>query len=138
MQFRRLGASGLRVPVFSLGGWLTFGGTVKGDPVKEIVKTAFENGELLSRQGGTQSERAVFARNQYDRFGRGVCQWRKRTGDVRTRYRLPILVCLNYVFSSGRVVEELGIRRSDLILTGKIFFGVGRKGPNDRGLSRKQ
>ncbi|GAB1518263.1 hypothetical protein RhiTH_001322 [Rhizoctonia solani] len=82
MQFRRLGSSGLRVPVFSLGGWLTFGGTVKGDPVKEIVKTAFENG-------------------------------------------------------NGRVIEELGIRRSDLILTGKIFFGLGRKGPNDRGLSRK-
>jgi hypothetical protein len=39
---------------------------------------------------------------------------------------------------SGRVIEELGIRRSDLILTGKIFFGQGRKGPNDKGLSRKQ
>ena len=45
---------------------------------------------------------------------------------------------LSLVYFSGRVIEELGIRRSDLILTGKIFFGVGRKGPNDRGLSRKQ
>ncbi|TFY65774.1 hypothetical protein EVG20_g5317 [Dentipellis fragilis] len=44
MPFRRLGPSGLRVPLFSLGGWLTFGGTVNGDPVKEIVKTAIENG----------------------------------------------------------------------------------------------
>jgi hypothetical protein len=34
MPFRRLGPSGLRVPVFSLGGWLTLGGTVLGDPVK--------------------------------------------------------------------------------------------------------
>jgi len=52
MPFRTLGASGLRVPVFSLGGCkslplyrfvrncpdeeqgLTFGGTVHGDPVK--------------------------------------------------------------------------------------------------------
>ncbi|KAG8751275.1 hypothetical protein FRC11_009541 [Ceratobasidium sp. 423] len=92
MQFRRLGSSGLRVPVFSLGGWLTFGGTVKGDPVKEIVKTAFENGEL-----GLDNLSKIL----------------------------------------GRVLEELGIRRSDLILTGKIFFGIGRKGPNDRGLSRK-
>lgn len=40
--------------------------------------------------------------------------------------------------SSGRVIEELGLRRSDLILTGKIYFGLGRKGPNDKGLSRKQ
>jgi aryl-alcohol dehydrogenase-like predicted oxidoreductase len=40
---------------------------------------------------------------------------------------------------SGRVIEELGIRRSDLILTSKIFFGQSdRKGPNDKGLSRKQ
>ncbi|KAG2037558.1 hypothetical protein BDR03DRAFT_1010609 [Suillus americanus] len=44
MPFRRLGPSGLRVPVFSLGGWLTLGGTVVGDPVKEIIKVAFENG----------------------------------------------------------------------------------------------
>ncbi|TFY80497.1 hypothetical protein EWM64_g3511 [Hericium alpestre] len=44
MPFRRLGPSGLRVPLFSLGGWLTFGGTVHGDPVKDIVKTAIENG----------------------------------------------------------------------------------------------
>ncbi|OSD00846.1 hypothetical protein PYCCODRAFT_1436909 [Trametes coccinea BRFM310] len=34
MPFRRLGASGLRVPVFSLGAWLTYGETVVGDPVK--------------------------------------------------------------------------------------------------------
>ncbi|RXW23071.1 hypothetical protein EST38_g2772 [Candolleomyces aberdarensis] len=44
MPFRRLGNSGLRVPVFSLGGWLTLGGTVVGDPVKEIIKIAWENG----------------------------------------------------------------------------------------------
>ena len=34
MPFRRLGPSGLRVPVLSLGGWLTLGQTVVGDPVK--------------------------------------------------------------------------------------------------------
>lgn len=44
MPFRRLGPSGLRVPVFSVGGWLTLGGTVIGDPVKEIIKTSFEAG----------------------------------------------------------------------------------------------
>jgi len=37
----------------------------------------------------------------------------------------------------GRAIKELGYRRSDLIISTKIFFGVGRKGPNDRGLSRK-
>ncbi|THU89043.1 voltage-gated potassium channel beta-2 subunit [Dendrothele bispora CBS 962.96] len=44
MPFRRLGYSGLRVPLFALGGWLTMGGSVTGDPVKEIIKTAFDHG----------------------------------------------------------------------------------------------
>ncbi|KAJ7123457.1 voltage-gated potassium channel beta-2 subunit [Mycena epipterygia] len=43
MPFRRLGPSGLRVPLFSLGGWLTLVGSVPVDPV-EIIRTAFENG----------------------------------------------------------------------------------------------
>ncbi|KZV71021.1 Aldo/keto reductase [Peniophora sp. CONT] len=47
MVFRRLGFSGLRVPVFSLGGWLTFGATVTGDTVKDIVRTAIENGVCM-------------------------------------------------------------------------------------------
>ena len=37
----------------------------------------------------------------------------------------------------GRVIRELNLRRTDLIITTKIFFGT-RKGPNDTGLSRKQ
>ncbi|KAF9029106.1 Aldo/keto reductase [Hymenopellis radicata] len=44
MVFRRLGRSGLRVPLLSLGGWLTVGGTAIGDPAKDIITTAFENG----------------------------------------------------------------------------------------------
>ncbi|KIO32216.1 hypothetical protein M407DRAFT_66957, partial [Tulasnella calospora MUT 4182] len=44
MQFRNLGNSGLRVPVLSLGAWLTFGHVVEGDPVADIIKLAFENG----------------------------------------------------------------------------------------------
>lgn len=37
----------------------------------------------------------------------------------------------------GRVIKELGLRRTDLIITTKLFWGV-RGGPNDGGLSRKQ
>jgi len=36
----------------------------------------------------------------------------------------------------GRVIRELGLRRTDLVITTKLFFGL-RKGPNDGGLSRK-
>jgi len=101
MPFRRLGSSGLRVPLFSLGGWLTLGGTIKGDPVKEIIKTAFENGinmfDTAEEYASGQSE-----------------------------------------IEMGRVIKELGLRRTDLVITTKLFWGIKRDtNPNDTGLSRK-
>ncbi|KAK7051461.1 hypothetical protein VNI00_004435 [Paramarasmius palmivorus] len=99
MPFRRLGPSGLRVPVFSLGGWLTYGKSVNGDPCKEIIKTAFENGinmfDTAEAYNKGESEKEM-----------------------------------------GRVIKELGLRRSDLVITTKLFWGV-RSGPNAGGLSRK-
>jgi len=100
MVFRNLGPSGLRVPVFSLGGWLTYGGTVKGDPVKEVMQAAFEAGiNMFDTAEGYEA---------------GECEK-----------------------EMGRVIRELGWRRTDLIISTKIFFGVRRQGPNDKGLSRK-
>ncbi|KAJ6526815.1 voltage-gated potassium channel beta-2 subunit [Mycena capillaripes] len=99
MPFRRLGASGLRVPLFSLGGWLTIGGSVVGDPVKDIIKTAFENGinmfDTAEDYSKGESEKEM-----------------------------------------GRVLKELNFRRTDLVISTKIFWGP-RTGPNDTGLSRK-
>ncbi|KIJ11346.1 hypothetical protein PAXINDRAFT_15742 [Paxillus involutus ATCC 200175] len=101
MPFRRLGPSGLRVPasVFSLGGWLTLGGTVVGDPVKKIIKVAYENGI-----------------NMFD------------TAEGYAKGRSEV--------EMGRVIRELGYRRTDMVITTKLFFGT-RSGPNDTGLSRK-
>ncbi|PPQ96794.1 hypothetical protein CVT26_006208 [Gymnopilus dilepis] len=100
MPFRRLGPSGLRVPLFSLGGWLTIGKTVVGDPVKDIIKTAFETGinmiDTAEAYADGKSEEEI-----------------------------------------GRVIKELGIRRTDLVITTKIFWGVRHESPNDTGLSRK-
>ncbi|KAF9440935.1 Aldo/keto reductase, partial [Macrolepiota fuliginosa MF-IS2] len=99
MPFRRLGPSGLRVPVFSLGGWLTLGGSVIGDPVKDIILTAFENGinmiDTAEGYASGKSEQEI-----------------------------------------GRVIKDLGLRRTDLVITTKLYFGT-RKGHNDTGLSRK-
>ncbi|KAJ3576085.1 hypothetical protein NP233_g649 [Leucocoprinus birnbaumii] len=93
MPFRRLGPSGLRVPVFSLGGWLTLGGSV------DIIEAAFDNGINMI--------------------------------DTAEGYAAG-----NSELEIGRVIRELGIRRTDLVITTKLFFGT-RKGPNDTGLSRK-
>ncbi|KAL6301379.1 NADP-dependent oxidoreductase domain-containing protein [Sparassis latifolia] len=99
MPFRRLGPSGLRVPLFSLGGWLTLGGSVTGDPVREIIKTAFDNGinmfDTAEGYAGGKSE-----------------------------------------IEMGRVIKELGLRRTDLVITTKLFWGT-HGSPNDTGLSRK-
>jgi len=100
MKFRNLGASGLRVPVYSLGGWLTYGGSVAGEGVKDVIKAAFEGGiNMIDLAEG---------------YAEGNCE-----------------------LEVGKAIKELGHRRSDWIVTTKIFFGVGRKGPNDKGLSRK-
>ncbi|KAJ7048332.1 NADP-dependent oxidoreductase domain-containing protein [Mycena amicta] len=99
MPFRRLGPTGLRVPLLSLGGWLTLGGSVTGDPVKEIIKTAFESGI-----------------NMFD------------TAEAYAKGKSEL--------EMGRVIKELGYRRTDLVITTKLFWGL-RNGPNDGGLSRK-
>ncbi|KAF7327161.1 Voltage-gated potassium channel beta-2 subunit [Mycena kentingensis (nom. inval.)] len=116
MPFRPLGPSGLRVPLFSLGGWLTLGGSVVGDPVK--------------------------ARNNQD----GIREWY-----ARSRFTSPqhlTLAGINMFDTAetyangeseremGRAIKELGYKRSDLIVSTKIFWGI-RRGPNDTGLSRK-
>ncbi|KAI1136874.1 Aldo/keto reductase [Hypoxylon sp. FL0543] len=44
MQFRHLGPTGLKVSVLSLGGWLTYGGTEKGEIVKKCLETAWNHG----------------------------------------------------------------------------------------------
>lgn len=44
MKFRYLGNTGLKVSIFSLGGWLTYGGTQKGSIVKDILQAAWDNG----------------------------------------------------------------------------------------------
>lgn len=99
MPFRRLGSSGLRVPVFSLGGWLTLGGTVVGDPAKDIMKTAFDAGINMF--------------DTAEEYGKGKSE-----------------------IEMGRVIKELKLRREDLVITTKIFWGP-RQGHSDGGLARK-
>ncbi|KAK1231093.1 hypothetical protein PQX77_005795 [Marasmius sp. AFHP31] len=99
MPFRRLGPSGLRVPVFSFGGWLTVGKSVVGDPCKQIIKTAFENGINMF--------------DTAEAYNKGECE-----------------------IELGRIIKELGYRRTDLVITTKLFWGT-RPGPNASGLSRK-
>ncbi|KAK0566389.1 hypothetical protein OC861_003255 [Tilletia horrida] len=108
MKFRRLGGSGLRVSLLSLGkyltkamcGWLTYGGSVDTAKTQEILKVAFENGI-----------------NTFD------------TAEVYSGGKSEIAM--------GEAIKNLGWKRSEYVLITKIFFGTGGKDPNAKGLSRK-
>ncbi|KAF7288795.1 Aldo-ket-red domain-containing protein [Mycena indigotica] len=93
--------SGLRVPLFSLGGWLTLGGSVAGESVKDIMQAAFENGI-----------------NMFDTaedYQKGAAER-----------------------EMGHAIKELGWRRTDLVISTKIFWShEPGTGPNDTGLSHK-
>ncbi|KAG6839679.1 hypothetical protein H0H93_005148, partial [Arthromyces matolae] len=66
---------------------LTLGGSVVGDPVKDIIKTAFDAGI-----------------NMFD------------TAEVYAKG--------NSELEMGRVIKELGLRRTDLVITTKLFWGT--------------
>merc|ERR1712093_203362 len=66
MQFKNLGRTGLKVSVFSYGGWLTVGGTQRNDAVKELIKTAWENGI------NTFDNAEVYSSGVRDRHGTGL------------------------------------------------------------------
>jgi len=44
MEYRKLGKSGLRIGAVSLGGWITFGGTIDEDRARSICRTAVDGG----------------------------------------------------------------------------------------------
>ncbi|MBU0755480.1 MAG: aldo/keto reductase [Planctomycetes bacterium] len=98
MEYRFLGASGLKISALSLGAWVTYGDQVGEEIALECMKTAFEAGV-----------------NFFD------------NAEVYAGGRAETIM--------GNVIKKLGWKRSDLVISTKIFWGG--KGPNDRGLSRK-
>jgi len=64
MQYRRLGNAGLKVSVLGLGGWLSFGDSVKeADLARQIIVTAYENGvnffDIADVYAGGEAERLM-------------------------------------------------------------------------------
>jgi voltage-dependent potassium channel beta subunit len=64
MEYRRLGRSGTKVSLYSLGGWTTFGGSVTDDRmVQTIIRAAFEAGinffDIADIYAKGESERAM-------------------------------------------------------------------------------
>lgn len=98
MEYRFLGASGLKVSALSLGAWVTYGGQVGEDTAYQCMLAAYEAGV-----------------NFFD------------NAEVYANGNAEIVM--------GNVLKKTGWKRSDLVISTKIFWGG--KGPNDNGLSYK-
>jgi voltage-dependent potassium channel beta subunit len=98
MEYRFLGASGLKVSALSLGAWVTYGEQVGEDIAYECMLEAYEAGV-----------------NFFD--------------------NAEIYADGNAENVMGKVIKKTGWKRSDLVISTKIFWGG--EGPNDNGLSRK-
>jgi len=44
MEYRRVGSSGLKISAVSVGGWITFGGTIADDATASVLRTAIDGG----------------------------------------------------------------------------------------------
>jgi voltage-dependent potassium channel beta subunit len=98
MEYRHLGASGLKVSALSLGAWVTYGGQVGEEIAYDCMTAAYEAGV-----------------NFFD------------NAEAYASGNAEILM--------GKVIQKAGWKRSDLVISTKIFWGGD--GPNQSGLSRK-
>ncbi|CAD6569157.1 MAG: hypothetical protein CYPHOPRED_003114 [Cyphobasidiales sp. Tagirdzhanova-0007] len=100
MKYKNLGSTGLKVSVFSYGGWLTVGGTQKGQIVKEPIKCAWDHGI------NTFDNAESYAAGQSE-------------------------------IEMGQAFKDLKLKREELVVTTKVFYGGPSKDLNKKGLSRK-
>jgi voltage-dependent potassium channel beta subunit len=98
MEYRFLGASGLKVSALSYGSWVTFSDQIDEAAAAACMKAAYDAGV-----------------NFFD------------TAEVYARGKAETMM--------GNVIKRSGWKRSDLVVSTKIFWGGS--GPNDNGLSRK-
>lgn len=98
MEYRFLGASGLKVSALSLGAWVTYGSQVGEEVAYDCMTAAYEHG--------------VNFFDNAEAYAHG-----------------------NAEIVMGNVIKQAGWKRSDLVISTKIFWGG--KGPNETGLSRK-
>lgn len=98
MEYRYLGASGLKVSALSFGAWVTFSDQASEDVAYECMSAAYESGV-----------------NFFD------------NAEAYANGKAETIM--------GNVIKKTGWKRSDLVISTKIFWGGS--GPNDSGLSHK-
>lgn len=101
MEYRRVGASGLKVSAVSVGGWITFGGTIEDETAGRILRAAIDGG--------------VNFIDLADVYARGGAE--KTAGRFLPEYKRSELVISSKVF--GKMSED----PNDRGLSRKHIFG---------------
>ncbi len=85
MEYRPLGNAGMKVSAVGLGGWLTFGGQLGIEEVREIVRTAVDQGILFFDLAD------IYARGEAERvFGQVLKEFRRQDLVISTKVFWPM------------------------------------------------
>ncbi|KAK4051352.1 hypothetical protein OIV83_002836 [Microbotryomycetes sp. JL201] len=121
MIFKNLGDTGLKVSALSLGNWLTLGGTVKDDPATKIFELAFNSGI------NTFDTAEIYANGECEKaLGKAIKELGWNRDDI-------VVITKLYALSSSAPFRA----PIDTDSHSRLFFGTGKKHPNQNGLSRK-
>src|SRR5450432_3298404 len=102
MQYRRLGASGLKVSEVCLGSWLTFGNATEDRTAQECVQKAYELGINFFDTAN------VYARGASEEVvGRALRSFERDTFVVATKVYFPM--------SDGTMPNNRGLSRKHII-----------------------
>lgn len=93
MEYRRLGKSGLKVSALSFGSWITFGGGLDVDGVKECMRVAYEHG--------------VNFFDNAEAYGNGASE--HLMGEALKEYRRESLVVSTKIFWGGHEINDTGL-----------------------------
>ncbi|MEZ5357818.1 MAG: aldo/keto reductase family protein [Candidatus Zixiibacteriota bacterium] len=100
MKYRRLGNAGMKVSEISIGGWLTFGGSVESGMTEKILDTAIDNG--------------INFIDLADIYSKGEAE--KVCGQILKKYKRTDLVVSSKVFwPMSDNVNDKGLSRKHII-----------------------
>lgn len=100
MKYRKLGSSGLKVSEVSLGGWITFGGTIPEEDARAIVRRAVDGGVNYLDMAD------VYARGEAERVLGGML------GDYK---RDELLLASKVFWPMGDDPNERGLSRKHIM-----------------------
>lgn len=99
MEYRHLGKSGIKVSALSLGSWITFGGSLDVQGVRECMRVAYENG--------------INFFDNAEAYANGMSEY--LMGEVLKDYRRQDFLISTKIFWGGKGVNDTGLSWKHLV-----------------------